>query len=155
MDMARDLGAIKTMWLNKCGVVSIVPLKVLEKIWPISYHSNSKRGMSPGHFFIHTNKRYIIVKNKSRGMPFRNLKEVEAEVALCLIQDQDTIETVQNNMEGFTKHEVEEAKAACEAQGMLGHPTNCKFLGMVHPNMISNCSITKNAIKNASLIFEP
>ncbi len=88
-------------------------------------------------------------------MPFRNLKEVEAEVALCLIQDQDTIETVQNNMEGFTKHEVEEAKAACEAQGMLGHPTNCKFLGMVHPNMISNCSITKNAIKNASLIFEP
>jgi hypothetical protein len=52
MDMARDLGAIKKMWLNKSEVASVVPLKVLEKIWLISYHSN--RGMNPGHFVIQT-----------------------------------------------------------------------------------------------------
>ncbi len=50
---------------------------------------------------------------------------------------------------------MEEAKAASEAQGMLGHPKDRKFLGMVHSNMISNCSITKNAINNANLIFGP
>ncbi len=32
MDTARDMGPIKLMWLNKGGVVAIVPLKVLEKI---------------------------------------------------------------------------------------------------------------------------
>jgi hypothetical protein len=29
MDTAGDMGAIKQMWLNKGGVVAIVPLKVL------------------------------------------------------------------------------------------------------------------------------
>jgi hypothetical protein len=32
MDMADDLGAIKKMWLNKYGVASVLPLKVLEMI---------------------------------------------------------------------------------------------------------------------------
>jgi hypothetical protein len=151
MDMAGNLGAIKKMWLNKCGVVSIVPLKVLKMIWPILYHS--KKGMNLGHFIIHTDKGGIVVKSNSHGMLFLNLKEVEAEVALCLIQD--TIKTVQNNMEGFTKREVEEAKAAREAQEMLGDPTDRKFLGMVHSNIISNCSISETTVKYANLIFGP
>ncbi len=115
--MAGDLDSIKKMWLNKCGVASVLPLKVLKMIWPISYHS--KKRMNPGHFVIHTDKGDIVVKNNSHGMLFLNLKEVEAEVALCLIQD--TIKTVWNNIEGFTKHEVEEAKAARKEQGMFGH----------------------------------
>ncbi len=153
MDMVGDFGAIKKKWLNKCGVASSCPLKVLKKIWPNSYHS--KRGMNPGHFIIHTNEGDIVVKNNSCRMPFLNLKEVEAEaeVALCLIQD--TIEAVWINMEGFTKREVEEAKATRKAQGMLGHPMDCKFLRMVHLNMISNSSITKNTGKNNILIFGP
>jgi hypothetical protein len=150
-DMAGNLGAIKKMWLNKCGVLSIIPLKILKMIWPILYHS--KKGMNPGHFIIHTDKGDIVVKNNSHVMTFLNLKEVEAEVALCLIQD--TIKTVWNNMQGFTKRELEEAKAAHKAQGMLGHPMDPKFLEMVCSNMISNCSITENTVKNANLIFGP
>jgi hypothetical protein len=93
------------------------------------------------------------MRNNSRGMPFLNLKELEGGVTLCLIQD--TINTFQKNMEGFTKRKVEEAKAACKAKGMLGHPTDREFLGMVHSNMIANCDVTKNAVKNANLIFGP
>jgi hypothetical protein len=112
MDMAGNLGTIKKMWLNKCGVASVVPLKVLEMIWPILYHS--KKAINPGDFIIPTGKGDLVVKNNSHRMPFLNLKEVEADVALCLIQD--TIKTVLNNIEGFTKREVEEAEAACKAQ---------------------------------------
>ncbi len=54
MDMVGNLGAIKKMWLNECGVASVVSLKVLKMIWPISYHS--KKGMNPDHFIIHTDK---------------------------------------------------------------------------------------------------
>ncbi len=50
---------------------------------------------------------------------------------------------------------MEEAKAAHESQGMLGHPTDRKFLGMVRSNMISDCRITENTVKNANLIFGP
>jgi hypothetical protein len=69
----------------------------------------------------------------------------KGRVALCLIQD--TIETVRNNMECFTKCEVREAKAAHEAQGLLGHPMDREFLGMVRLNMISNCSIIENTVQ--------
>jgi hypothetical protein len=47
IDMANDFGAIKKMWPNECGAMSIIPLKVLKMIWPISYHS--KKGMNTGH----------------------------------------------------------------------------------------------------------
>jgi hypothetical protein len=86
-------------------------------------------------------------------MPYLNMKEVKAEVALCLAQD--TIDTAHSNMAMFTKCKVEEAKAAREAQGLLGHATDCNFLGMVCSNMILNCTMTANAIKNANLIFGP
>jgi hypothetical protein len=116
--MAGNLGVIKKMWLNKCGVASIVPLKVLKMIWPNLY--DSQRRMNPGHFVIHTNKGDIVMKNNSHGMQFLNFKEVEAEVALCLIQD--TNKTVQNNMEGFTKREVEEAKLPMKHKGCWDIP---------------------------------
>jgi hypothetical protein len=107
MDKAGKLGMIKQMWLNKGGVASVVPLKILEKIWPISYHS--LRGMNASHFVIHAKEGDIVVQNNKRGMPYLNLKEVETEVALCLIQD--TINTIHSNMAMFTKREVKEAKA--------------------------------------------
>ncbi len=44
---------------------------------------------------------------------------------------------------------------ACEAQGMLGHPTDHNFLGMVRGSMISNCPVTTNTVKNAQHMFGP
>ena len=38
---------------------------------------------------------------------------------------------------------------------MLGHPTDCNFLGMVRGGMISNYPVTANAVKNAQQIFVP
>jgi hypothetical protein len=124
MDKAGALGAVKKMWLSKGGVASVILLKILEKIWPVSYHST--KGMNPGQFVIHVDAGDVVVRNNQKGMPYLNLKEVKAEVALCLIQD--AIQTIHGKMEGFTKQEVEEAKAACKVQGMLGHPTNREFL---------------------------
>jgi hypothetical protein len=149
MDKAGNLGVMEKMWLNKGGVASVILLKILEKIWPVSYHS--AKGMNPGQFVIHADAGDLVVHNNQKGMPYLNLKEVEAEVALCLIQD--AIQTIRGKMEGFTKQEVEEAKAAREAQKMLGHPTNHKFLGMVRSNMVANCDVTESAIKNAHAIF--
>jgi hypothetical protein len=68
MDMAGNLGTIKRIRLNKCGVVSFVPLKVLEMIWPILYHSN--KGKNPDHYIIHTEEEDIVLKNNSHEMPF-------------------------------------------------------------------------------------
>jgi hypothetical protein len=151
MDRAGDLGQIKQIWLNKGGIASIVPLKILEKIWPITYSSH--KGMNAGKFVLHTHHGDIVVRNNTRGMPYLDIRELEGEVALCLLQG--TVETVEVNMEGFTKQEIKDAKKAQEAQGMLGHPTDPEFLGMVRANMINNCNVTETTVKNAHTIFGP
>ena len=101
MTRAGTMGELKKVWLNEGGVASVVPLKLLEKNQPISYHST--KGMNPGHFVIHTREGDIVCRNNTCGMPYLNLQEVEAEVALCLIQD--TIDTVRNNFDGYTQRE--------------------------------------------------
>jgi hypothetical protein len=87
------------MWLNKGGIASVVPLKILEKTWPITYSLH--KGMNTGKFVLHTHDGDIVVQNNTRGMPYLDIRELEGEVTLCLLQG--TIKTVQANMEGFTK----------------------------------------------------
>jgi hypothetical protein len=78
------MGAIKKMWYNESGVATIVPLKMLERIFPISYQSH--KGMNPGHFVIHSDQGDIVVKNNGVGMPYLDVRELKAEVALCFVQ---------------------------------------------------------------------
>ncbi len=123
-----------------------------------------------GHFIIHTNQGNIIVKNNSKGMPYLDIRDVEAEVVLSFIQTTigavkvamvapanavSFIQTVRGNMEGYTQRKVEDARPAREAQSMLGHPTGRDFLGMVRSGMILNCPVTPNAVQNAHRIFGP
>ena len=147
MDRAGQMGAIEKMWYNEGGVATIVPLKMLERIFLILYQSH--KGMNLGHFVIHSDQGDIVVKNNGAGMPYLDVRELEAEVALCFVQ------TVRGNMEGYTAREVEDARAARVAQAMLGHPTDRDFLGMVRSNMIENCPVTESAVVNANRIFGP
>ena len=71
----------------------------------------------------------------------------DADVAL--------VQTVRSTMDGFTEHEIKDARAACKAHAMLGHPTNCKVLGMVHYNMNTSCPMTPSTLTNAHTIFGP
>ncbi len=166
MEMSGEMGAVYQMWLNKGGVATIIPLKVLEKIWPVTYDSRR----NGGRFVIHTDQGNIIVKNNSKGMPYLDIRDVEAEVVLSFIQMTigaveaamvapanavSFIQTVRGNMEGHTQRKVEDARAAREAQAMLGHPTDRDFLGMVHSGMILNCPVTPNAVQNTHRIFGP
>ena len=142
---------------NKCGneggVATIIPLKQLEKLCPVVYDSTCNGGA----FICPTKDGDVVLKNNGKGMPYLDLREFEAEAVLSFAPKAalSFAKTVQGNMKGFTKREVKEAQKAREAQAMLGHPTNRNFLGMVHGGMISNCTVTVNAEKNAHQIFGP
>jgi hypothetical protein len=147
MNEVGSLGKLEGMWLNEGGIANIVPLEMISKIWRITYDSGG--GMNAGHFVIHTDQGNIVVRKNPKGMPYIDLKSVEGEVAL------DFVQTIRGNYDGFTRREVEEARAAREAQGMLGHPTDRDFLGMVRANMVSNCPVTVSAAQKANQIFGP
>ncbi len=84
MDRAGRMGAIEKVWYNEGGVATIVPLKMLERIFPISYQSH--KGMNPVHFVIHSDQGDIVVKNNGVDMPYLDVRELEVEVALCFVQ---------------------------------------------------------------------
>ena len=96
-------------------------------------------------------------KNNGKGMPYVDLREFEAKAVLSFASNAalSFVQTVQGNMEGFTRRKVKEAQQAHEAQGMLGHPTDCNFLGMIHGGMISKCPMTANAATNTHRIVGP
>jgi hypothetical protein len=114
MDTTGDMGAIEQMWLNKGGVAAIVTFKVLEKIWLVTYDSRCGNGQ----FIWHTDQGDIFNKNNNKGMPDLDIQEPKTKAALLFIQ------AVRGNMEGYTRHKVEEACAMQEDPAMLGHPTD-------------------------------
>ena len=123
MNEVGNLGKIEGMWVNEGEIANIVPLEMISKIWRITYDSAGR--MNAGHFVIHTDQGNIVVRKNSKGMPFIDLDGVEGEVAL------DFVQTIRWNYDGFTRREVKEARGARKAQGMMGHPTDRDFLGMV------------------------
>jgi hypothetical protein len=153
IDSSGSLGALKKVWLNKGEVVTIIPLKQLKKLCPVNYNSTCNGGA----FVCRTKGSNIVLKNNGKSMPYLNLREVRAKAVLSFAPKAALffVQTVQGNMEGFTRHKVEEAQEACKAQAMLGHPTDRDFLGMVHGGIISNCPMTANAVTNAHQIFGP
>ena len=66
-----------------------------------------------------------------------------------------TVNTVRENFEGYTKHNLEKAKEARRLQGMVGNPTEHEFVGMVREKLIANCPITVRDVDNANRIFGP
>jgi hypothetical protein len=64
-------------------MATIIQLKKIKLIWPVSF----KSGSNGGSFVIHSNQGDILVCNNNKGMPFIDLWDLEAEVALCISED--------------------------------------------------------------------
>ncbi len=69
--------------LNKCGstradVAMIISLKQLEKLCPVKYDSSC----NVGAFICCTNDGDVVLKNNGKGMPYLDLRELEAEAVL-------------------------------------------------------------------------
>ncbi len=153
MDSSGSLGALEQVWLNEGRVAMIIPLKQLKKLCPVVYYS----ACHGGAFVCRTKDGDVVLKNNGKGMPYLDLREFKAKAVLSFAPKAalSFVQTMQGNMEGFTKCEVEKAQKAREAQAMLGHPTNHNFLGMVRGGMISNCPVIAYAVTNAHQIFGP
>ena len=65
------------------------------------------------------------------------------------------VNTVRDNFEGHTKHDIAKAKEARRLQGMVGNPTDKEFKGMVREKLITNCPVTVQDVENANRIFGP
>ncbi len=88
-------------------------------------------------------------KPSSRGLHYHNVSDPSSNVDLMLVN------TVRENFEGYTRHDVERAREAQRIQGMIANPTEREFAGMVWKKLLTNCPIIVRDVENANQIFGP
>ncbi len=71
------------MWLNKGGVVTIIPLKQLEKLCPVIYDFTR----NVGAFICRTKDGNAVLKNNGKGMPYHDLREFKAKAVRSFVPE--------------------------------------------------------------------
>ncbi len=63
------------------------------------------------------------------------------------------VQSVHENMEGFTSRKVKKANDACKAQTSTGHPSDTGLLNLMRgPSGITNFPVTAHTISNDDVI---
>ena len=130
------------VWYHPDGVANILSLKSLKEKHHVTYDSQDEGGV----FRVKTSKGEVKFVPHPNGLHYIDLRE-NNNIEKVLIN------TVESNIEGFTRKEVDGARKARDLQMMLGHPSNQDFRSIVHANLIANCPISENDITNAEAIF--
>ena len=81
-----------------------------------------------------------------QGFPYLDMRKHKEHVAM--------LQTVRDNMEGFTKREVRDAILARRTQAMVGHPSDSDFAEMVSRTVLDDCPVKPPAVSNAIAIFD-
>ena len=90
---------------------------------------------------VHTNIGIIKFRRNKQGLYVFNLTYTTANL--------NVVNTVEDNMMGLTRRQIERAKLSRKIYNNIGLPTVKKFKDMVSKNMKSNCPISVEDIKNA------
>ncbi len=98
---------------------------------------------------MHTNKGIVEFKPSAQGLHYHDVSDASSNIELMLVN------TVRENFEGYTCHEVEKAREARRIQGMIGNPTKREFAGMVCEQLLTNCPVTVRYVDNPNQIFGP
>ena len=168
------------MWLVCSRITNFLSLPTLERdCYVCQYHSHSA-------WIIESPDETILKFKKDKGLcegfPYINLENLKEHVfkpaggtsagTKSILKDLETkvkatkeppqhkalafIQTVHQNMEGFTKHELKGANLARKAQAILGHPTSKELAQVVSNNFgVNNCHVNPIDGTHADYIYGP
>ena len=148
-----NFGSIKNVWLDENGIANILSLAKMNKSSCIVYDSEN------GNTFI------VYVSDEPHTWTF-----IESEEGLFYydlngkssighddkaLAHYACVETVSENMQGYTHRQVKYAKRAREGLELVGFPSLCDYEAMVCLPMIKNCPLTIADIKIAQDVYGP
>ncbi len=113
---------------NPDSIANVVSLHETKQCHRVTYNSWDQDGV----FQVHTDGEIVEFKPSSRRLQYHDLSDPSSNVELMLVN------TVRENFEGYTRQDVERARAACRIQGMIANPTKREFAGMVHEKLLTN-----------------
>ena len=98
---------------------------------------------------MHTNEGIVEFKPSARGLHYHDVSDANSNIELMLVN------TVRENFEGYSRHEIERAKEARRIQGMIANPTEREFAGIMREKLLNNCPVTVQDVDNANQIIGP
>ena len=122
------------------GIANVILLNDMKKRHRVTYDSHDRGGV----FQVHTEEGIVEFKPSNRGLHYHDVSDKNSNFEMMLVN------TVRENFEGYSRHEVEKAKEARRIQGMIVNPTERKFAGMVREKLLTNCPVTMQDVDNAN-----
>ncbi len=127
------------MYHNPYDIANVLSLESIKGKHRVTYDSWDRDGV----FKVHTKEGVVEFKASEKGLHYHSTSEEDSNIKHMLGN------TVRDNFEGHTKHDVAKAKEARRLQGMVGNPTNREFKGLVREKLITNFPITVQDAENA------
>ena len=131
------------IWFDDRAIANIIGLKDCERVYDVSYHTRNKA------FIVHRpGLPDMIFKQHPCGLHYFDPDDpsfLDTDASFVM-------NTVEENMIGFTKREIKQARAARELYPKLGYPSWKDFRWAVQTNQIRNCPVTVQDVDNAMKI---
>ncbi|KAL7532447.1 hypothetical protein ACHAXR_004632, partial [Thalassiosira sp. AJA248-18] len=148
-DQQGYLGSV-LMWLGNSGFANVISLGALEQVCrkrggSLSYHSERDEGGFVAN--LGNGETIMFRRCPHTDFPYIDLDEDGGGDGVMLLQ------SVQDNMEGFTKKEVTRAIHARDAQAAMGYVNDDALKTEVSRKILSSSDISHNDISNAKKIF--
>src|SRR5210317_193221 len=135
-----NLNGYGKVWCDERAITNILCLNNIKKLYRVTYDS-----ASDDTFIFHKNNSLIKFTCSQNGLYFHDTDNGQIHL----------LNTVEENMAGFSEHQINRAKKARDLYAMVGYPTVKDFIAMIKNNMLMNCLVTVEDIKNAEKIFGP
>ena len=135
------------VWYNPSSLANILSFSELSKTYRITADTDTEQA-----FIVH----------KPNGA---QLKFILSDIGLYYYDARSTnnsqrdkeaivmINTVENNMKGFTAREVKGANEARKLYQIVGRPSELNFKNMIKFNLLHNCPVTLEDVANALQIY--
>ncbi len=143
-NLEGNLGGM-TVYHNPYGIANVLLLESIKGKHRVTYVSWDCDGV----FKVHTKEGVVEFKLSEKGLHYHDTSKEDSNINHMLVN------TVRDNFEGHTKHDIAKAKEARRLQGMVGNPTDKEFKGMVCEKLITNCPVTVQDVENVNCIFGP
>ncbi len=130
------------VWFSKKAIANIFALKIMKKQYKVTYDSSEES------FLVHCKAAglpNLLFKEHANGLHFFDPRQVDFAF----------VETVESNMQLFSKRQVARADKACSLYASLRFPSKQDFLWILRFNQIKDCPVMVEDAMAAYKIWGP
>ena len=138
MSTKGHFGDYGEVWYHPKAMTNILSMTNVKKKYRVTYDSDGV-----DRFTIHKPNRLVHFNCSKNGLYYHDMDS----------RDITLVNTIEENTEGFSNRQIEQARKAKNLYNIMGLPSLRDFKGLIENNMINNCPITLEYVNNSIKIY--